>query len=105
MDILCLLIYLRIIYILQGWYKAKVTEYNKETDNAKLEFDTEKGNQYIYSVEKEAKAKRLKLAKSSQRKVDNYEHFFEIGTIVEAKWSNEEAAGTSLLQGKYNWQH
>ena len=46
-----------------GWYKAKVIEYNKETDNAKLEFDPEKGNQYIYSVEKEAKANRLKLAK------------------------------------------
>ena len=86
MDVPCLLIYLRIIYILQGWYKAKVIEYNKESDSAKLEFDTEKGNEYIYSVEQEVKANRLKLAKSSQRKVDNYENFFEIGAIVEAKW-------------------
>ncbi len=90
------------IYILQGWYRAKVIEYNNETDNATLEFDTEKGNTYSYSIGKEVKANRPKLAKNTQRKVDDYENFFQIGAIVETKWTNEEAVDTNVLHGKLN---
>ena len=46
---------------------------------------------YSYCVEEEVKANRLKLAKDSQRKVDDYENFFQIGAIVEVRWSKEEA--------------
>ena len=67
-----------------------------------MEFDTEEGEIYSYCVEEEVKANRLKLAKDSQRKVDDYENFFQIGAIVEVRWSNEEAVDTNLLPGKLN---
>jgi hypothetical protein len=67
-----------------------------------LEFDTEEGEMYSYCVEEEVKANRLKLAKDSQRKVDDYENFFQIGAIVEVRWSKEEAVDTNLLPGKLN---
>jgi hypothetical protein len=57
---------------------------------------------YSYCVEEEVKANRLKLAKDSQRKVDDYENFFQIGAIVEVRWSKEEAVDTNLLPGKLN---
>ena len=72
-----------VMLFFKGWYKAKVVEYNEETDTVKLEFDTEKCKIYSYCVKEEVEANKLKLAKDSQRNVDEYKHFFQIGTVIE----------------------
>ncbi len=86
----------------KGWYRARVVEYKRETDIATLEFDVERGEHYEYEVGKEVKAKKLKLAKYTQRKMDEYEHFFEIGTTVEINWTKDDGVEANLSPGEWN---
>ena len=84
---------------LQGWYRATVREYDNLTDVAKLEFDVEEGVLYDYIVREEGK--KLKLAKDTLRMVDKYKDFFQIGALVEVKWSKEDVAEADLLPGMF----
>ena len=91
------------IYIpFTGWYRAKVLEYDRETDVVKLEFDVEEDVNYNYVVKDEVKASRLKLAKDTQRMVDDYENIFQIGAVVEVSWSKDDVVETDLLPGMLN---
>jgi hypothetical protein len=65
-----------------------------------LEFNVEEGSYYDYVVRDEVKAKRLKLAKDTLKMVDEHEHFFQIGALVEVKWSDDAVA--DLLPGILN---
>jgi hypothetical protein len=48
------------------------------------------------------KASRLKLAKDTQRMVDDYENIFQIGAVVEVSWSKDDVVETDLLPGMLN---
>ena len=54
----------------------KVLKYEIETDTVELEFDIEDGAYYQHTVKDEVKARRLKLAKDNQTKVNEYENVF-----------------------------
>lgn len=71
--------------------------YAEMTDTVEVEFETEKGVVYDYSVEKEVNANRLKLAKDTSRNIKDYEEIFQIGASIEMKWSTDDLSGT-------NWQ-
>ncbi|CAB4013198.1 Hypothetical predicted protein, partial [Paramuricea clavata] len=82
-----------------SWYRAKVLEYDRATDVVKLEFDVEEDVNYNYVVKDEVKASRLKLAKDTQRMVDDYENIFQIRAVVEVSWSKDDVVETDLLPG------
>ena len=65
-------------------------------DTVKLEFDVEEDVLYDYVVRE---GKKLKLAKNTLRMVDDYENFFQIGALVEVKWSKEDVVEADLLPG------
>ncbi len=65
-----------------------------------LEFEKEKGQIYEYKVQEEVKANRLKLAKDTQKVIDNYEEIFQIGATVEVSWSTEDLIDTNWVAGK-----
>jgi hypothetical protein len=92
--------FLKHLFLLTGWYRAKVLNFDKPTDTVQLEFDVEEGALYHYVVKDEVKARRLKLAKDTQKKVDNYENIFQIGAVVEVNWSKEDVLETDLIPGK-----
>ena len=82
-----------------GWYRAKVLKYEIETDTVELEFDIEDGAYYQYIVKDEVRARRLKLAKDTQTKVNEYENIFQIGAVVEFSWSKNNVVETNLVPG------
>lgn len=45
-----------------------VKNFLKETDTIEVEFDTKKGVSYQYCVEKEIRARKVKLARSAEKK-------------------------------------
>ena len=44
-----------------------VKNFLKESDTIEVEFDTEKGVSYQYCVEKEVRARKVKLARSAEK--------------------------------------
>jgi hypothetical protein len=82
-----------------------VIGYDNDNDVATLEFDVESGVEYEYNVKKEVKANRLKLAKDTQKKIDDYEDIFQIGAVVEVRWSKDDIVETDLLHGKRTFSH
>ena len=68
-------------------------------DTVELEFDIEDGAYYQYIVKDEVKARRLKLAKDNQTKVNEYENVFQIGAVVKISWSKNDVAETNLVPG------
>ena len=47
-----------------------------------VEFDTEVGVTYKYCIEKEARAGKVKLALSTEKKLCSYEEICQIGAVV-----------------------
>ena len=74
-----------------GWYRA--------TDTVEVKFDVEEGAHYQYVVKDEVKARRLKLAKDTQKKVDDYENIFQIGAVIEVRWSDDDVVETEVGPG------
>lgn len=66
-----------------------------------MEFDTEKGVIYKYCVEKEFKANKIKLSKSTMKKVGSYEEICQIGAVVEIKWTEDDLADTGWPTGRF----
>ena len=64
-----------------------------------MEFDTEEGVTYEYDVKKEARAGKVKLSRSTEKKLGSYEDIFQIGAIVEVKWIEDDLAGTEWQAG------
>ena len=94
------MLYLIIIYsCFIGWYKATVLKYFEGTDTIEVEFDTEKGVTYKYSVGKEVKANRMKLAKDTRRRINDYEEICQIGAMVEINWLEDELSDTHWPAG------
>ena len=82
-----------------GWYIGTVKEYDKEKDEAGIQFDVEMVHTYKYCVAQEFTANRLKLSKSTTRKLEGYEEIFEIGARVDMKWNKEELSETEWPAG------
>lgn len=78
-----------------------VKNFLKETDTIEVEFDTEKGVSYQYCVEKEVRARKVKLARSAEKKLGRYEELTMIGAIVEVKWTENDLANTGWSAGRY----
>lgn len=66
-----------------------------------MEFDTEEGVFYNYSLQKDVVAGKVKLARSIERKMNSYEEICMIGSIVEVKWTEDDLEGTEWSAGKY----
>jgi len=64
-----------------------------------VEFDTEVGVAYKYCIEKEATAGKVKLALSTEKKLDSYEEICQIGAVVEVKWTKDDLANTEWPAG------
>ena len=63
-----------------------------------VEFDTE-GVTNKYCVEKEARAGKVKLALSTEKKLCSYEEICQIGAVVEVKWTKDDLADTEWPAG------
>ena len=50
-----------------GWYKGTVVRYDEKNDTVHVEFDTEKGIRYNYSISKDVVSNKIKLAKGMER--------------------------------------
>ena len=88
------------MHILIGWYIGSVLNYTKENDTVEIEFDTEEGVTYKYSVAEDVKGNRIKLAQTTKRKIKDYEEICEIGAVVEMKWSKDELSDTNWPAGE-----
>ena len=94
------MLYLIIIYsCFIGWYKATVLKYFEGTDTIEVEFDTEKGVTYKYSVGKAVKGNRMKLAKDTRRRINDYGEICQIGATVEINWLEDELSDTDWPAG------
>ena len=60
-------------------------------------YDVQEDVLYDYVVHEEGK--NVKLAKNMLRMVDDYENFFQIGALVDVKWSKEDVVEADLLPG------
>ena len=70
-------------------------QYIKDSDTAVVEFDTEVGVTYNYCIEKEARAGKIKLALSTEKKLGSYKEICQIGAVVEVKWTKDDLATQS----------
>ena len=77
-----------------------MTGYNKGDDTVEVEFDTETGKTYKYNVEKECKANKLKLNKSTERRISDYQEMCEVGAVVEMHWTDDDLTDTGWSAGK-----
>ena len=68
-----------------GWYAGTVKQYIKDSDTVVVEFDTEVGVTYNYCIEKEARAGKIKLALTTEKRLGSYEQICQIGAVVEVK--------------------
>lgn len=64
-----------------------------------VEFDTEVGVTYKYCIEEEARAGKVKLALSTEKKLGSYEEICQIGAVVEVKWTKDDLADTEWPAG------
>ena len=64
-----------------------------------VEFDTEEGATYNYCIEKEVKAGKVRLARSTERKLGTYQQICQIGAVVEVKWAKDYLVGTDWQPG------
>ncbi|CAB4021307.1 Hypothetical predicted protein, partial [Paramuricea clavata] len=74
--------------VLAMWSKDEIGSTGWKSDTVEVEFDVEEGAHYQYVVKDEVKARRLKLAKDTQKKVDDYENIFQIGAVI--RWSADD---------------
>ena len=59
-----------------------MVKYDREKDNIVVEFEKEKGVTYMYSLEKEERANKIKLAKVYGRQIDVYEEIMQVGATI-----------------------